>query len=70
VKVLGALYPFVTFVVILGTGNHYVLDAAGGLGALALGFLTSIAITRHRPFAPEPLDSEPLAPPPMTPAPA
>ena len=60
VKVLGVLYPVVTFVVILGTGNHFVLDAVGGLIALALGFVTSVVITRHRPFTPEP---EPQGPP-------
>ncbi len=54
VKALGAAYPVITFFVILGTANHYALDAVGGLGALALGFLTSWAITRHSPFAPEP----------------
>jgi hypothetical protein len=54
VKALAAAYPMVTFVVILGTGNHYILDAVGGLVALSLGFATSWAITRHSPFAPDP----------------
>jgi hypothetical protein len=39
VKILGIAYPFATFAVIIGTANHYVLDAAGGLVVLGLGFL-------------------------------
>lgn len=54
VKALAVAYPLVTFVVIVGTGNHYVLDVAGGLAALTLGFATSVVITRHRPFQPDP----------------
>ncbi|HWC33888.1 MAG TPA: phosphatase PAP2 family protein [Mycobacteriales bacterium] len=36
VRVLGALYPVCTVLVVLGTANHYVLDAVGGV--LVLGF--------------------------------
>lgn len=54
VKVLGALYPLVTFVVIIGTANHFVLDAVGGLVALALGFATARVMTGHGAFTPEP----------------
>ncbi|MFC4031224.1 phosphatase PAP2 family protein [Streptomyces polygonati] len=39
IRVLGALYPVATFVVILSTGNHFIADAAGGALTLALGFL-------------------------------
>jgi hypothetical protein len=35
VRVVAAIYPLVTLFVILGTANHYVLDAVGG--AVALG---------------------------------
>ena len=38
VKVLGALYPVATCLVIMATANHYILDAAGGVVALMLGF--------------------------------
>jgi hypothetical protein len=38
-RILGVLYPLVTLFVILGTANHFVLDAVGGLVALSLGFL-------------------------------
>jgi hypothetical protein len=37
VRVLGALYPLATLVVIVATGNHYWLDAVGGGLALAAG---------------------------------
>jgi hypothetical protein len=38
VRVLGALYPLATLFVIVGTANHFLLDAVGGVLALALGF--------------------------------
>jgi hypothetical protein len=39
VRIIGAAYPFATLFVILGTANHYVLDAAGGAAALATGIV-------------------------------
>ncbi|MGW8376463.1 phosphatase PAP2 family protein [Streptomyces sp. ODS28] len=42
-KVLGALYPLSTLVVIVCTANHFWLDAVGGLLCLAFGFLMSYA---------------------------
>lgn len=36
VRVLGALYPVATVFVIVGTANHFVLDAVGGAATLAL----------------------------------
>jgi hypothetical protein len=38
VRVLGAIYPLLTLFVIVGTANHFVLDAVGGLLALVAGF--------------------------------
>ncbi|MEO6714199.1 MAG: phosphatase PAP2 family protein [Mycobacteriales bacterium] len=38
-RVCGVVYPLATFVVIVVTGNHFWLDALGGLVALWLGFL-------------------------------
>ncbi|RLV09057.1 hypothetical protein CTZ27_07015 [Streptomyces griseocarneus] len=35
---LGMLYPLMTFSVIVGTANHYVLDAVGGALVVTLGF--------------------------------
>jgi hypothetical protein len=43
---LAWIYPVLTTLVVLGTGNHYLLDAAGGLLVLGLGIaLTSPAST-------------------------
>jgi PAP2 superfamily len=39
VRVLGALYPVATFLVIVGTGNHFVLDAVGGVATLLIAIL-------------------------------
>lgn len=38
VRVLGAIYPFATLVVIIGTANHFLLDAVGGVVVLGIGF--------------------------------
>jgi PAP2 superfamily len=38
VRILGLCYPLVTLAVIVGTANHFVLDAAGGAAALAIGY--------------------------------
>ena len=38
VRVLGLVYPFGTLVVIVGTANHFILDAVGGVAIVALGF--------------------------------
>jgi hypothetical protein len=48
VRVLGALYPLVTLFVIVGTANHYVLDAVGGVVALGGGWVVARVI-RGRP---------------------
>jgi hypothetical protein len=37
VRILGALYPVCTVFVVLGTANHYVFDAIGGVLTLAIG---------------------------------
>lgn len=37
VQGFGVLYPTITVFVIIGTANHYILDAVGGLAALACG---------------------------------
>ncbi|GAA0461987.1 phosphatase PAP2 family protein [Streptomyces stramineus] len=48
-KVLGALYPVATLVVIVATANHFWLDAVGGLLCLALGLALSFAWYRSLP---------------------
>nr|WP_097229131.1 phosphatase PAP2 family protein [Streptomyces zhaozhouensis] len=40
-KILGALYPAVTLLVIVATANHFWLDAVGGMICLAVGFLVA-----------------------------
>ncbi|MCU1460692.1 MAG: superfamily [Acidimicrobiales bacterium] len=45
-KALVAVYPIATLFAIVVTANHYVLDAAGGVVVLVLGFLLGRAITR------------------------
>lgn len=37
-RVLGALYPLLTYFVVMGTANHYLLDVVGGLVILAVAF--------------------------------
>lgn len=45
-KVLAALYPLMTVTVIVLTGNHYLLDAVGGLVVLAIGYAIAHRFTR------------------------
>ncbi|MEU3350182.1 bifunctional glycosyltransferase 87/phosphatase PAP2 family protein [Streptomyces sp. NPDC037389] len=42
---LGMLYPLMTFSVIVGTANHYVLDAVGGAVVVAAGFGIQYVLT-------------------------
>ncbi len=37
-RILGLSYPIITFFVILGTANHFLMDAVGGLVVLSLSF--------------------------------
>ncbi|MFC5903462.1 phosphatase PAP2 family protein [Streptomyces zhihengii] len=48
-KILGALYPTLTLVVIVATANHFWLDAVGGMICLAFGFAVSYAWYRALP---------------------
>ena len=50
-RVLAAAYPFATLFVIVGTANHFVLDAVGGVAVLALGFLVNRALSGRGAFA-------------------
>jgi hypothetical protein len=53
-RILGLLYPLVTFFVIVGTANHFVLDAVGGVGVLTLGFGIQFLLTGRRAYDPAP----------------
>ncbi|MEU0988912.1 phosphatase PAP2 family protein [Streptomyces sp. NPDC005953] len=48
-KILGALYPVATLIVIVATANHFWLDAVGGIICLAFGFALSYAWYRALP---------------------
>jgi len=45
-KMLAILYPITTLIVIVITANHYVLDAAGAIIALAAGWFPAARFTR------------------------
>ncbi len=53
---LTVLYPPLVFVVILGTGNHYVLDALVGAACVAVGFVAARAV--HGPPPPRAAGAE------------
>lgn len=42
------LYPVVVLLVILGTGNHWTLDAAGGLAVAGLGAAVPVVVSHRR----------------------
>ncbi|KUJ37268.1 hypothetical protein ACZ90_70150 [Streptomyces albus subsp. albus] len=47
-KLLGMTYPLMTTAVIVGTANHYTLDAVGGATIVATGFVLQYVITGTR----------------------
>ena len=51
VRGFGVAYPLVTFLVIIGTANHYVLDAAGGVVVLIGGFVLQQFLTGRHVYA-------------------
>ncbi|MFH8938380.1 phosphatase PAP2 family protein [Streptomyces griseosporeus] len=51
VRVLGALYPVATLVVIVATANHFWLDAVGGALCLAFGFTVARLWYGAQPYA-------------------
>lgn len=51
VKALGILYPIMTTVVVMATGNHYLLDAVAGAVTMAAGALITMLILRVWPAA-------------------
>ncbi|SFE21258.1 PAP2 superfamily protein [Actinacidiphila alni] len=65
VRVLGILYPFFTFTVILATGNHFLADAVAGAVTLSLGFLIQRLLLGRPAYvypAPDPLPAGAAAP--------
>jgi hypothetical protein len=67
---LGVLYPICTLLVIVGTANHYIIDAVGGLVVFLAGALVqfmmsgrgAFAKAPHPPQAKKPEDAEKLWP--------
>ncbi|MFC9057568.1 phosphatase PAP2 family protein [Streptomyces sp. NPDC057074] len=49
-KVLGVVYPLVTTIVVMGTANHYFLDAVAGAAVMGAGLLLTPVVLRisHR----------------------
>jgi hypothetical protein len=50
VRLLGLAHPAVTLVVIVGTANHFVLDAVGGAVVLAVAFAFQWLLSGHGAF--------------------
>ncbi|MFF8955300.1 phosphatase PAP2 family protein [Streptomyces sp. NPDC014894] len=63
-RALGALYPFATFLVIIATGNHFWLDAVGGVLCLALGCAAARRWYGAHPHRMPAVPKPPAAPPP------
>jgi hypothetical protein len=57
-KTLAVLYPVTTITVVVVTGNHYFLDAVGGLVIMVVGYGIARLITRAGRRAP--VDTEPV----------
>ena len=52
-RVLGVLYPTITFFAIVATGNHYIMVAIGGAGVITIAFLINrMMIRRNLPLSP------------------
>ncbi|MCS0605302.1 phosphatase PAP2 family protein [Streptomyces sp. LP11] len=45
-KVLGVAYPLLTAIVVMGTANHYFLDAVAGVAVMGVGLLLAPRVTR------------------------
>jgi PAP2 superfamily protein len=56
VRIAGLVYPFLTLCVIVGTANHFVLDAVGGVVVLGGGFVIQWLLSGHGAFEP-PVDA-------------
>ncbi|WP_037676456.1 phosphatase PAP2 family protein [Streptomyces griseus] len=45
-KAAGVIYPLVTTIVVMGTANHYFLDAVAGAAVMGVGFLLAPLVNR------------------------
>jgi hypothetical protein len=48
IRILGAAYPILTTLVVLGTGNHYLLDTLAGAGVIATGAAAATLAAQKR----------------------
>jgi hypothetical protein len=46
VRAIGVVYPLTTALVVMGTANHYLMDAAAGVATMGVGFLLSNPVLR------------------------
>ncbi len=60
VRVLGLCYPIGTLLVIVGTANHFIIDAVGGAFVVAAAFGVQWLLSGHGAFVP-PLDAPDFA---------
>ena len=51
-KACGVLYPILTFIGIIITANHYIMDAAGGFGVMIVSYLVYEGLFRLKHRAP------------------
>jgi hypothetical protein len=61
-RILALLYPIATLLVIVGTANHFVLDAVGGLIVVAGGFGVQWLMSGHPAHVPAPDEPEDARP--------
>lgn len=62
-RILALIYPIGTLMVIVGTANHFVLDAVGGLIVVAAGFGVQWLMSGHAAHVPAPDPPDDTGPP-------
>jgi hypothetical protein len=61
-KVAAGIYPLVTVLAIVVTGNHYIADALGAIPIVGIGWLLARRFTRAGRGAPAPDVLQPASP--------
>jgi hypothetical protein len=56
VRTAGLVYPLLTFAVVVGTANHYIIDAVGGVVVILIGFGVQWLLSARGAFTP-PVDA-------------
>ena len=61
VRILGLVYPLWTLAVIIGTANHFFIDAVAGLVVFVLGAGVQYLLSGHSAYqdAPDPVENQP-----------